>query len=76
MMFGQKLRSHRIIKRLAKALTRLHVCSGCSQPFGRKYHIVGNLITWIITESRIPLKLVLGGVRIVAHSINSHDQTQ
>ena len=27
-------------------------------------------------ESRIPLKLVLEGVRIVALSINSHEQTQ
>ena len=76
MMFGQKLRSHRIIKPLAKALTRLRVCSGCSKPFGRTYHIVGNLMTWIITESRIPLKLVLVDVRIVALSISSHDQTQ
>ena len=29
-----------------------------------------------LTESRIPLKLVLGGVRIVALSIRSHEQTQ
>ena len=31
---------------------------------------------WVLTESRIPLKQVLGGVRIVAHSISSHEQTQ
>ena len=28
----------------------------------------------VLTESRIPLKLVLGGVRIVALSISSHEQ--
>ena len=31
MMFGQKLDSHRIFKRLTKALTRLHVCTGWSE---------------------------------------------
>ena len=30
----------------------------------------------VLTESRIPLKPVLGGVRIVALSISSHEQTQ
>ena len=30
---------------------------------------------WVLMESRILLKLVLGGVRIVALSINSHEQT-
>ena len=29
-----------------------------------------------LTESRIPLKLVLGYVRIIALSISSHEQTQ
>ena len=32
MMFGQYLNSHRICKRLAKALTRLRVCAGWSEP--------------------------------------------
>ena len=32
MMFSQKLNSHRIFKRLAKALIRLRVCAGCSEP--------------------------------------------
>ena len=31
---------------------------------------------WVLTESRIPLKPVLGGVRIVALSISARDQTQ
>ena len=31
---------------------------------------------WVITESRVPLKPVLRGVRIVALSISSHEQTQ
>ena len=31
---------------------------------------------WALTESRIPLKPVLGGVRIVSFSISSHEQTQ
>ena len=33
-------------------------------------------IYWVLTESRIKLKLVLGGVRIVVLSISSHKQTQ
>ena len=31
---------------------------------------------WVLTGSRMSLKLVLGGVKIVAHSISSHEQTQ
>ena len=31
---------------------------------------------WVLTESRLSLKPVLGGVRIVALSISSHKQTQ
>ena len=31
---------------------------------------------WVLTESRIPDKLVLGGVRIIALSISFHEQTQ
>ena len=33
-------------------------------------------VSWVLTESRIPLKPILGGVRIVALSISSHEQTQ
>ena len=32
MLSGQKLNSHRIFQRLAKALIRLHVCAGWSEP--------------------------------------------
>ena len=32
MMFGQQLSTHRTFKRLAKALIRLHVCPGWSEP--------------------------------------------
>ena len=32
MMFGQYLNSHRMSKRLAKALIRLGVCAGWSEP--------------------------------------------
>ena len=32
MMFGQKLNTHRIFKRPAKALIRLRVCAGWSEP--------------------------------------------
>ena len=31
---------------------------------------------WVLTESRILLKPVLGGMRIVATSISFHEQTQ
>ena len=30
----------------------------------------------VLTESRIPHKLVLGGMRIVTISVSSHEQTQ
>ena len=30
----------------------------------------------VLTENRIPLKTALGGVRVVALSISSHEQTQ
>ena len=46
MMFGQLLSTHKINKRLAKALISLRVCAGWSEPFaGRKYHISGNLMS-------------------------------
>ena len=32
MLFGQELNTHRIFKRLAKALIRLHICAGWSGP--------------------------------------------
>ena len=31
---------------------------------------------WVLTENKIPLKPVLGGVRIVALPISFHEQTQ
>ena len=40
------------------------------------YHIRVLQEYWVLTDSRIPLKPVLGGVRIVAFSISSHVQTQ
>ena len=40
------------------------------------FHIMDIQEKWVLTESRIPLKPVLGGVRIVALSISSHEQTQ
>ena len=40
------------------------------------FHILVLQEYWVLTESRIPLKPVLGSVRIVALSIRSHEQTQ
>ena len=40
------------------------------------FHILGLQECWVLMESRIPLKLVLGYVKIVALSISSHEQTQ
>ena len=40
------------------------------------FHILVLKEYWVLTESRIPLKPVLGDVRIVALSISSHEQTQ
>ena len=40
------------------------------------FHISVLQFHWVLTESRIPLKLVLEGVRIVALSNISHEQTQ
>ena len=45
---------------------------------GRLFHFLVLQEYWVLTESRILLKPVLGGVRIiiVALSISSHEQTQ
>ena len=40
------------------------------------FHILVLQEYWVLKESRIPLKPVLGGVRIVALSISSQEQTQ
>ena len=40
------------------------------------FHILVLQEYWVLTESRIPLKPVLGGVRIVAFPISFHEQTQ
>ena len=40
------------------------------------FHILVLRKYWVLTEHRIPLKPVLGGVIIVALSISSHEQTQ
>ena len=40
------------------------------------FHILILLEYWVLVESRTPLKPVLGGVRMVALSISSHEQTQ
>ena len=46
MKFNQKLNTHIILKRLAKALIGLRVCAGWSEPFaGGTYHVVGNLMS-------------------------------
>ena len=39
------------------------------------FHILVLLEYWVLTESRIPLKPVLGDVRIVALFISLHEQT-
>ena len=40
------------------------------------FHILVLGEYWVLKESRMPLKRVLRGVRIVAFSISSHEQTQ
>ena len=40
------------------------------------FHILVLRGYWVLTESRIPLKPVLGDIRIIALSISSHEQTQ
>ena len=40
------------------------------------FHILVPQEYWVQTKSRIPLKPVLGGVRIVALCISTHEQTQ
>ena len=47
-----------------------------SGPSGPLVSILVLLEYWVLTESRIPLKPVLEGMRIVAISISSHEQTQ
>ena len=39
------------------------------------FHVLVLQEYWVLVESRILLKPVLGGVRIVALSISSHEQT-
>ena len=46
------------------------------QILGLYLHILVLQEYWVLTESRIRLKPVLGSVRIVALTINSHEQTQ
>ena len=40
------------------------------------FHILVLKEYWVLTERRIPRKPVLGGVKIVALSISTHEQTQ
>ena len=40
------------------------------------FHILVHQEYWVLTESRIPLKLVPGDVRIIALSISSYEQTK
>ena len=40
------------------------------------FHVLVLQEYWVLIESRLPQKPVLGVVRIVAFSINSHEQTQ
>ena len=40
------------------------------------FHFIVFQEYWVLTESKIPLKRVLGGIRIVALSISSHEQAQ
>ena len=40
------------------------------------FHVLLLQEYWVLKESTIPLKLVLGGVGIVALTISSHKQTQ
>ena len=40
------------------------------------FHILDLQEYWVLRESRIPLKPVLRGVRIVALSISSHEKIQ
>ena len=40
------------------------------------FHILVLPEYWVLTESRIPLKTALGGMRIVELSIISHELTQ
>ena len=50
--------------------------SFCEWPFLTGFHILVLQEYWVMTESRILLKPVLGSVRIVALSVRSHEQTQ
>ena len=40
------------------------------------FHILDFLEHWVLRESIIPLKPVIGGMRVVALSISSHKKTQ
>ena len=40
------------------------------------FHVLVLQEYWVLAQSKIPLRLVLGGVRSVALSISSHEQRQ
>ena len=55
-------------------------CGLCFSPYINKVLICFHFLVlqeyWVLTESRIPLKPVLGGVIIVVLSFSSHEQTK
>ena len=62
------------MNRLLEVVTAVVVSRGVGRTLF--YHILVLQEYWVLTESRIPLKPVLGDVSSVALSISSHEQTK
>ena len=62
MLFSQMLKSHRILKRPAKALIRLRICAGCSEPLLVEHALMSglnyNALKWILLHLLLYTSLV------------------
>ena len=65
MMFGQRLNSHRIFKRQAKALIRLRVCAGWSEPL----LVAHTTMLEISCHGSLPLGVAFAGLSICNFSV-------
>ena len=78
MMFGQSLDSHRTFKRLAKALTRLRMCAGWSDPLLVAHTtILENNVTTLIISDLLSYLFITGSsktnpINRLMHPINGY----
>ena len=79
-MFGQSLDSHRIFKRLVKALTRLRTCAGWSEPLLVAHTtILENNVTTLIISDLLSYLFITGSsktkpINRLMHPINGYSR--